>query len=100
MARNFVLLLIVSMAALAAGVPYMTEPALCPPPPKIAFFSGGDIGGAPSKGGEAPLLVSHPADESRPLYSPDGNKLAFISTRTGRGNIYVLTLATGDLKRM
>jgi tricorn protease len=83
-----------------AGTPYLTEPALCPTRPEIAFVSGGDIWVAPSKGGEARLLVSHPADESRPLYSPDGTKLAFVSTRTGNGDIYVLTLATGDLKRL
>ncbi len=54
----------------------------------------------PAKGGDAHLLVSHPATESRPLFSPDGAKLAFTSTRTGNGDIYVLTLATGQVKRM
>jgi len=44
--------------------------------------------------------VSHPAEESRPLYSPDGARLAFVSTRTGNGDIYLLTLATGELKRL
>lgn len=84
----------------AAGIPYLTQPALCPTRPEIAFVSGGDIWVAPAKGGEAHLLVSHPAEESRPLYSPDGTKLAFVSTRTGNGDIYVLTLASGDLKRV
>ena len=46
------------------------------------------------------MLVSHPATESRPLYSPDGEKLAFVSTRTGVGDIYVLELKTGDLRRI
>jgi tricorn protease len=98
--RTLVLLLAISAAGLAAGVPYFTEPALCPTRPEIAFVSGGDIWVAPAKGGEAHLLVSHPADESRPLYSPDGNRLAFVSTRTGNGDIYVLTLGTGELKRL
>jgi Tol biopolymer transport system component/C-terminal processing protease CtpA/Prc len=66
----------------------------------MAFVSGGDIWVAPSKGGEAHLLVSHPAEESRPLYSPDGARLAFVSTRTGNGDIYILTLASGSLKRL
>lgn len=86
--------------ALATGVPYMTQPALCPTRPEIAFVSGGDIWVVGAKGGEAHLLVSHPADESRPLYSPDGQRLAFVSTRTGGGDIYVLTLANDDLKRI
>ncbi|HEV8146868.1 MAG TPA: S41 family peptidase [Bryobacteraceae bacterium] len=91
---------LVALTLTAAGVPYLTEPTLCPTRPELAFVSGGDIWVAPSKGGEAHLLVSHPADESRPLYSPDGNRLAFVSTRTGGGDIYVLTLATGELKRL
>jgi Tol biopolymer transport system component/C-terminal processing protease CtpA/Prc len=97
--RTLVLLL-ASTAAFAAGIPYFTEPALCPTRPEIAFVSGGDIWVAPAKGGEAHLLVSHPADESRPLYSPDGNRLAFVSTRTGNGDIYILTFGTGELKRL
>ena len=46
------------------------------------------------------MLVSDPATESRPLWSPDGTKLAFVSTRTGGGDIYVLTLSTGALKQL
>lgn len=98
--RTCLLLLSLSTAALCAGVPYFSEPALCPTRPEIAFVSGGDIWVAPSKGGEGHLLVSDPAEESRPLYSPDGTKLAFVSTRTGGGDIYILTLASGDLKRL
>ena len=64
------------------------------------FASGGDLWSVSSKGGEARLLVSNPSTEGRPLYSPDGTRLAFISNRTGNGDIYVLTLATGDLKRI
>src|SRR5256885_12933360 len=98
--RTFVLLLALSAAGFAAGVPYFTEPALCPTRPEIAFVSGGDLWVAPAKGGEAHLLVSHPATESRPLYSPDGKKLAFVSDRTGNGDIYVLDLAAGSLTRL
>lgn len=87
-------------SAFAAGIPYLTQPALCPTRPELAFVSGGEIWVAPAKGGEAHILVANPADESRPLYSPDGAKLAFVSTRTGSGDIYVLTIATGDLKRL
>ena len=63
----------------------------------IAFVSGGDIWEVPARGGDARLLVSHPATESRPLFSPDGKRLAFTSTRTGNGDVYVLALASGDV---
>jgi tricorn protease len=97
------ILAVLSLAAVlgrAAGTPYLTEPSLCPTRPEIAFVSGGDIWVAPAAGGEAHILVAHPAEESRPLYSPDGTKLAFMSTRTGGGDIYILTLATDELKRL
>src|SRR5688500_12291751 len=83
-----------------AARPYFTEPSLSPDRKEIAFVSGGDIWTAPSTGGTAGLLVSHSANEARPLFSPDGRQLAFISTRTGSGDIYLLTLATGELKRL
>src|SRR5688572_5089532 len=82
-----------------AAVPTFAEPGISPDHSEIAFASGGDIWTVPSAGGVARLLVSHPATESRPLYSPDGRRLAFISTRTGGGDIYVLTFATGELRR-
>jgi Tol biopolymer transport system component/C-terminal processing protease CtpA/Prc len=82
------------------GPPYFTEPAVSPDRSEIAFVSGGDIWTVPTGGGEARLLISHPANESRPLYSPDGKRLAFVSTRTGAGDIYLLTFETGELKRL
>jgi tricorn protease len=81
-------------------VPYFTEPALAPDRSEIAFVSGGDIWTVPAMGGGARLLVSHPANESRPLYSPDGKQIAFGSTRSGNGDIYVLQLDSGELRRV
>lgn len=82
------------------SVPYLTEPAISPDHKEIAFVSGGDIWTVPAVGGVAQLLVSHSASESRPLYSPDGKRLAFVSNRTGNGDIYVLNLENGELQRL
>src|SRR3954451_7803573 len=84
----------------AVALPSFAEPGISPDGSTIAFVSGGDIWEVPARGGDARLLVSHAATESRPLYSPDGKRLAFTSTRTGNGDVYVLTLATGDLTRL
>ncbi len=83
-----------------AAMPSFGEPGISPDGSEIAFVSGGDIWTVPAVGGEARLLVSHPATESRPLYSPAGDQLAFVSTRTGNGDIYVLTFRTGALRRL
>jgi Tol biopolymer transport system component/C-terminal processing protease CtpA/Prc len=81
-------------------LPSFAEPGISPDGATIAFVSGGDIWEVPVRGGDARLLVSHPATESRPLFSPDGRRLAFTSTRSGNGDVYVLTLATGELTRL
>ena len=81
-------------------LPSFGEPAMSPDRSEIAVVSGGDIWTVPAQGGEARLLVSHEAAESRPLYSPDGERLAFVSDRTGGGDIYVLSLKSGALSKV
>jgi Tol biopolymer transport system component/C-terminal processing protease CtpA/Prc len=98
------LLVVLAAPSLSAqapvGAPSLAEPAISPDGAEIAFVSGGDVWTVPSGGGEGRLLVSDPATESRPLYSPDGGRVAFVSTRTGNGDVYVLTLATGEVRRL
>ncbi len=86
--------------AAVTPLPSFAEPGISPDAATIAFVSGGDIWEVPTRGGEARLLVSHPATESRPLYSPDGKQLAFTSSRTGNGDVYVLALASGEVTRL
>jgi Tol biopolymer transport system component/C-terminal processing protease CtpA/Prc len=81
-------------------LPSLSEPSLSPDGQTIAFASGGDIWTVPAAGGVARLLVTDRATESRPLYSPDGTRLAFVSTRGGLANLYVMTLATGAVTRL
>jgi tricorn protease len=80
--------------------PVVAEPTVSPDGREIAFASAGDIWTVSAAGGDARLLVAHTASESRPLYSPDGSRLAFVSNRTGNGDIYVLGLASGSLTRL
>src|SRR5918993_4495716 len=83
-----------------APVPAFAEPGISPDGSDIAFVSGGDIWTVPAVGGEARLLISNAANDTRPMFSPDRKHLAFVSTRTGGGDVYVLTLATGDVRRL
>ncbi len=94
------LLPLAAQAAPPAALPYFSEPSVSPDRQEIAFVSGGDIWTVPAAGGEARLLVAHPATESRPLYAPDGKSLAFVSTRSGNGDIYLLNFESGELKRL
>jgi Tol biopolymer transport system component/C-terminal processing protease CtpA/Prc len=98
---NLCLLFLTAFSAPAQrAAAYLTEPAIAPDRKEIAFVSGGDIWTVPAAGGTASLLVAHPANESRPIFSPDGKRLAFASTRTGNGDVYVLNFETGDLSRV
>lgn len=88
-------------AETTAPPPLLAEPALSPDGSEIAFVSGGDIWTVPAEGGTARLLVSDPASESRPLFSPDGRRLAFSSTRAGGApEIHVLSLDSGEIRRL
>ncbi len=94
------LLVLASTLSAQGGAVYMTEPSISPDRKEIAFVSGSDIWSVAADGGVARLLVSHAAAESRPIFSPDGRHLAFTSNRTGNGDIYILELETGSLRRL
>ncbi len=78
----------------------LAEPGISADGREIAFVSGGDIWSVPATGGDARLLVSHPATESRPLFSPTGRAVAFVSTRSGGGDIYVLRFGDATVTRL
>jgi tricorn protease len=84
----------------AAPRPAFAEPGISPNGDEIAFVHGSDIWVVPARGGEARLLIAHPANESRPIYSPDGTRLAFISNRAGSPDIWIMTFADGSLRRV
>ncbi len=96
----------IAAVALAAGqqppaaVTASTQPALSADGASMAFVAGGAIWTAPAAGGVAHLLVADGATDSRPYYSPDGKWLAYDTTRTGNGDIYLLELANGHLHRL
>jgi len=88
------------LASTLQAQPALFEPSLSPDGKTVVFVSHGDLWTAPAAGGVARILVADPAAESRPLFSPDGTSLAFISTRSGNGDIYVLDLQNGQTHRL
>jgi Tol biopolymer transport system component/C-terminal processing protease CtpA/Prc len=76
------------------------EPSVSPDHSEIAFLSGGDVWSAPSTGGTARLLADVGGAAERPLFSPEGNELAFVSTRPGSIGIDTIGLSDGRLRRI
>jgi len=82
------------------GLPSFADPGIAPDHSEIAFVSGGDVWSVPSGGGTARLLAATGGYARRPLFSPDGKRLAFVSSRPGAGGVYVVDLADGAVSRL
>ena len=69
-------------------------PEISPDGSQIAFSYLGDIWLVPSEGGKASRLTDHSAYDREPVWSPDGNWIAFTSNRFGNNDVFIM-LATG-----
>ncbi|MEM6525445.1 MAG: S41 family peptidase [Bacteroidota bacterium] len=65
-------------------------PALSPDGTTMAFSYQGDIWRIPISGGEPRRLTIHEAHEINPIWSPDGQSIAFNSNRWGNSDIYTI----------
>ncbi len=79
-----------SMTAAAIEAPLPRHPAPSPDGSTIAFSWQGDLWLVPAAGGTAERLTAHPAVERFPVWSRDGSHLAFVSTRHGNDDVFVM----------
>jgi dipeptidyl aminopeptidase/acylaminoacyl peptidase len=70
------------------------SPAVSPRGDVVAYLSGGQIWTAPLAGGAPSQLIVDRGDASSLTWSPDGSKLAFVSTRTDHSFVGVYDLAS------
>jgi dipeptidyl aminopeptidase/acylaminoacyl peptidase len=68
-------------------------------PDMDANRNAGNIWIAPTAGGDAVQLTQSGKDSS-PAWSPDGKTLAFLSSREGTSQIYVLSMEGGEAKKV
>jgi tricorn protease len=92
MRLSFVLALLAALAppAAAGNVHLPRFPSISPDGTSIVFSHHGDLWLVEATGGAARRLTSNPADELESAWSPDGEHIAFTSTRTGARNIYLM----------
>lgn len=67
---------------------------------KAANTRTSDLWLVPASGGTPRQLTAHPAPDSRPRWSPDGKKIAFISTRDGSPQIWIIDVGGGEARRL
>ncbi len=75
-------------------------PAPSPDGTVIAFSWAGAIWTAPIDGGAAARLTVSDGYDYRPIWSPDGSKIAFISSRSGSFDVYVINARGGTPERI
>src|SRR6266568_5752769 len=61
----------------------------------IVFTAEGDLWRVGTKGGVAQRLTSHPGEESRAAFSPDGKTLAFSAQYEGPLEVYTMPVEGG-----
>ena len=62
----------------------------------LVFDLLGDLYTLPVEGGTATPLLTGPAFESQPRFSPDGTEIVFVSDRSGGQNLWVLAADGSD----
>ncbi len=76
------------------------HPALSPDGLTLAVAWGGDVWIGSSFGGRMRRLTNAATRESRPVFSPDGNSIAFLSNRSGSYQVYRMPADGGSAQQL
>jgi tricorn protease len=97
----FVLFLL-GVPPLVASEPirFSRTPDISPDAKHIAFSYLGDIYTVESIGGVARAVTTHPAHDINPSFSPDGQYIAFSSSRYGGYDVFVVPARGGKPQRL
>ena len=99
MHRGCLLILLMTLMSIGLGAfepQFASQPAISPDGNMVCFVYQNDLWLVPFKGGAARRLTSTSASESRPLWSPDGKQIAYLSSREGQSFIYTISSNGGS----
>src|SRR6056297_1090843 len=93
--------LFTSFSAISSDNPlWLRYPSISTDGNSVAFCYKGDIYKVSTEGGVATPITSHIAYDFKPVWSGDGNKIAYASDRFGNFDIYVIDKQGGTPERM
>lgn len=67
---------------------------------KLVFATGGNLWQVARSGGTAKAITQGSSEDTLPLFSPDGSKLAFTRKNQGNADVYTLDVKTGLTTRL
>ena len=79
---------------------WMRDVQISPNGMEIAFCYKGDIYKVSAKGGTATQLTTQDSYECTPIWSPDGQRIAFASDRYGNFDLFVMPSSGGNAQRL
>jgi tricorn protease len=79
---------------------FARSPALSPDGKTVAFSYLGDLWTVDAKGGVATQLTRHEKHDYNPVFSPDGQWIAFSSNRHGQYDVFVVPVKGGRANRL
>ncbi len=96
----FVVFLLLSLSLRADGPLWIRYPVISPDGKTIVFSYKGDLFRISASGGTAVPLTVHEAYDYKPVWSPDGEWIAFASDRFGNFDIFVMPSRGGQARRL
>lgn len=101
--KNLLFAMALCCAAGASGSDnplWLRNSAISPDGSTVAFTYKGDIFTVPVSGGRATQLTTDSAHDTKPMWSPDGKRIAFNSDRNGSMDIYIVDAGGGTPRRI
>lgn len=76
------------------------NPSLSPDGQRLAFDWKDDVWIVPIDGGQATALTHHPDQDGNPVFSPDGESIAWTSNRSGNWDVWLSSSYGSDPRRL
>jgi tricorn protease len=82
------------------GLPGARFPSISPDAKTVVYTLHGDLWSMPFEGGRSTRLTLNDAYDSKPLVTPDGKQIVFVSDRSGSYDLWIMPIDGGSPTRL